>query len=176
MSMKKDEIIFAERSHQNTKMSFLPAIPLPSLTSSERCGGILANDDGSLIAVVDSGQHCVYIYSVNSAGERTAEPIVVGTVGSCGSAPGQFNFPCSACFVHRNGEDTLLICDHNGNRVVETTAAGVFLRAIAVDFSICHLAYCRDVMAVCNTFDGSIVLLQYESGKRVLTIKTGTKI
>jgi hypothetical protein len=35
--------------------------------------------------------------------------------------------------VHRDGVDTLLICDYGSDRVVEVTARGEFMRAIAVE-------------------------------------------
>lgn len=111
----------------------------------------------------------MYIYSVNSSGERTAEPIVVAA-----SADVVLKYPCNACFVHRNGVDSLLICDFGEKRVVETTATGLFLRAISVDFRCFNIAYCgtRDVIAGYDDLNERVVLLRYDSGETVLTIKT----
>lgn len=127
-------------------MDFLPAIPLFSLRGY---GGIAINVDGSLLASVDSDQHCVYIYSVDGAGECLADPVVVGTRGK---ADGEYRSPRFACFVRRGGRDTLLICDRGNHRVVEVTANGAFLRAIAMPYGS-HpwgIAYCvtSDVIAV----------------------------
>ena len=138
------------------------------------------NVDGTLFASVDHNQHCVYIYSVDGAGKRTADPVVVGTAGTAGSAHGQLYGPRFACFVHRNGIDTLLMCDAGNDRVVEVTASGVFLRAIAVKKDSCPwgIAYCgtSDVIAVSLYDAHAVVLLQYESGavKPEVTIGSGT--
>jgi DNA-binding beta-propeller fold protein YncE len=88
--------------------------------------------------------------------------------------------PRFACFVHRNGVDTLLICDLGNDRVVEVTATGVFLRAIAVEAGSwpSGVAYCSigDVVAVSLKGAHAVVLLQYESGavKPEVTIGLGT--
>lgn len=151
-------------------MSFLPAIPLPSIKGHVGFGGIAANIDGTLIASVDSERHCVHIYRVNSAGELTADPVVVG---------GFLSFPWDACFVRRGGVDSLLICDLSNRRVVETTVAGVFLRAISVESSPCSIAYCslNGVIAVSGTTQHhSVMLVEYASGNTMVIIGTGTKI
>jgi hypothetical protein len=140
-------------------MNFLPAIPLSSISGRKGDGGIAFNVDGTLFASVDADFHCVYIYSVNG---HTADAVVVG---SFGSAHGQLNTPIFACFVHRNGVDTLLIADLGNDRVVEVTASGLFLRAIVVKggrpFGIAE----RDgVIAVSLYSTQAVALLQYESG------------
>lgn len=149
------------------KMSFLPAIPLPYLKSKTvGYGKIAANIDGTLLASVESRQHCVYIYSVDSAGEHTADPIVFGTVFAPGNADGQLHIPSSACFVHRGGSggDSLLICDYGNSRIVEVTVRGIFLRAIPLDMSPWSIAYSRtrDVIIVAGS--QNFIQLQYESG------------
>ena len=85
------------------------AASLPSISGHKGYGGIAVNVDGTLFASVDDDQHCVYIYSVDGAGKRTADPVVVGTAGTAGSAHVQLNDPRFACFVHRHGIDPLLI-------------------------------------------------------------------
>ena len=77
------------------------------------------NADGTLFASVHSHHHCVNIYTVGAA-----DPIVFGTVGTRGNAHGQLNYPRFACFVHRNGANTLLICDSGNDRVVEVDVYG----------------------------------------------------
>lgn len=156
-------------------MSFLPAILLPSLKIRKGYGGIAANVDGTLIALVDSMQNCVYIFSVDGAGERTADPIVIG---SHGTSHGQLDYPVSACFVRRKGVDTVLICDWSNKRVVETTARGVFMRTIMVNSNIICIAYCgvRDVIAVSEPYLQRALLLQYESGNTVCTTASGTDV
>lgn len=74
-------------------MSFLPAIPLPCLKSKAGEGRIASNIDGTLLASVVSDQHCVYIYSVDSAGECS----IVGTVGTPGIPGGGLDYPTFAC-------------------------------------------------------------------------------
>ncbi len=138
------------------------------------------NVNGTLFASVDQDQHCVYIYSVDGARKRSADPVVVGTAGTRGSAHGQLKTPRFTCFVHRNGTDSLLICDAGNDRVVEVTASGVFLRAIAVKEGSrpYGIAYCgtNDVIAVSLRLAHAVVLLQYESGtvKPEVTIGSGT--
>lgn len=134
-------------------MSFLPAIPLP-FTSPEGPGGIAVNANGTLLASAISWYHCVYVYSVNSTGKLTADPLAIGN--------GQLNEPINVCFARHDGTDTLLIADRGNNRVVEFTASGVFLRTIALRHKPNGIAYCAksDVIAV-SSFDG-VVLLQYE--------------
>lgn len=149
-------------------MSFLlPAVPLsfPKIIVGD--SGIAANIDGSLMAFVDSSQNCVFICSVDSAGDCTAEPIVV--------RGGQFWFPISACFVRRGGADSLLITDGGSAQVVEATTGGKIMRAIPCDSFVTHVAYCgeTDVIAVAGRH--KVVLLQYETEKVLATIGTGFK-
>jgi hypothetical protein len=153
-------------------MSFLPAIPLSGFPADEGVGGVAVNLGGTLLASVVSDQDCVHMYSVV---DPTADAVVVGAATSSLS---QLNYPNVACFVHRNGIDTLLICDYY-NCVVEVTASGVFLRAIARMRGNCWgIAYCvaSDVIAVSLGLDGAVVLLQYESGavKPEVTIGSGS--
>jgi DNA-binding beta-propeller fold protein YncE len=144
-------------------MNYLPAIPVTSIAAVRGGGGIAVNVDGTLIASVVRLQHCVHIYSVVDA---TVHPVVIGTSGIAGSAPGQLDHPAFTCFVHRCGIETLLICDYGNNRVVEVTGAGVFLRAITMEDRPFGIAYCRtsDVIAVSLWSAHAVVLLQYESG------------
>jgi sugar lactone lactonase YvrE len=87
-------------------------------------------------------------------------------------------YPRSVCFVHRDGVDTLLICDRFNDRVVEVSVRGEFMRAIALpEYSRPWGIAERDgVIAVSMDFAHTVVLLQYESGavKPELTIGTGT--
>jgi hypothetical protein len=135
------------------------------------------NADGTLFASVDWTEHCVYICSVT---DPSARPFVAGTAGTRGSAHGELDRPAFACFVHRDGVDTLLIADWCNDRVVEVTAGGEFLRAIVMaDGSGPYgIAYCgsSDVIAVSLYCDHMVILLQYESGavKPEVTIGSGT--
>ncbi len=133
------------------------------------------NVDGTLFASVNLFQHCVRIYN---AADRTAAPIVVGTAGTAGSAHGEFNHPRSACFVHRDGVDTLLICDWGNDRIVEVTARGEILRTIALPehSGAWGIAERDGVIAVSLWGAHAVVLLQYESGavKPEVTIGSGT--
>jgi DNA-binding beta-propeller fold protein YncE len=151
-------------------MNFLPPIRIHADIIRGHAGDIAANLDGTRFASVDSKQHCVYIY--NTA-DRTA---VVGTAGTAGSAHGELDDPHFVCFVHRDGVDTLLICDWGNDRVVEVTAGGVFLRAIAVHGRPCGIAERDGVIAVSLYFAHAVVLLQYESGavRPDVTIGSGT--
>jgi sugar lactone lactonase YvrE len=111
-----------------------------------------------------------------NAAECTSDAVVVGTAGTTGSAHGLLNFPAFACFVHRDGVDTLLICDFGNNRVVEVTARGEFMRAIAVNGHPWGIAERDGVIAVSLRWTHTVVLLQYESGavKPEVTIGSGT--
>lgn len=148
-------------------MSFLQPCRIPGnvVRGHKGCGGIATNVDGTLFASVDNDQHCVYLCTV---GADPADAVVFGTVGTSGSINGQLSFPAYACFVHRDGIDTLLICDTGNNRVVEVSVCGVFLRAIAVDAGSPYgIAYCNTaggVIAVTLYRAHSVVVLQYESG------------
>jgi DNA-binding beta-propeller fold protein YncE len=150
--------------------SFLPPIPIP-IPIHAGVGGIAVNVDGTLVASVNREQHCVYIYNA-----AAADAIIVGTAGTAGSAHGEFVCPTFACFVHRDGVDTLLICDWGNDRVVEVTARGEFMRAIAV-YRPWGVAERDGVIAVSMwaATDG-VVLLQYESGatRPEVTIGSGT--
>jgi DNA-binding beta-propeller fold protein YncE len=130
---------------------------------------------GTLVASVNRDQHCVYIYN---AADRTADPVVVGTAGTAGVAHGRLYYPAFACFVHRDGVDTLLICDFGNNRVVEVTVRGEFMRAIAlpVDSRPCGIAERDGTIAVSLCGTHAVVLLQYDSGavKPEVTIGSGT--
>jgi hypothetical protein len=81
--------------------------------------------------------------------------------------------------VHRHGIDTLLICDWGNDRVVEVTASGLFLRAIALKkySGVWGIAYCGvgDVIAVSLCEAYAVVLLEYQSGavKPEVTIGSG---
>jgi DNA-binding beta-propeller fold protein YncE len=153
--------------------SFLPPIPVPVdiIRGHARNAGIAANLDGTLFASVSRDAHCVYMYNV-----AAADPIIVGTAGTAGSAHGELDRPGSACFVHRDGVDTLLICDWGNDRVVEVTARGVFMRVI--ENAPRGIAYCgaNDVIAVSLDCADAVVLLQYESGavKPEVTIGSST--
>ena len=153
--------------HKSFKMNFLPAVPLFSIPRIEGSGGFGVNKDGSLLALVDSTEHSVQIYSVDGTA-CTAAPVVVGTAGTAGCLNGQFRHPFSACFTHRSGVDTLLICDYGNHRVVEVTASGDFCRSIALKKGSgpCGIVYCgtSDVIAVSCFQSHAVVLLQYESG------------
>jgi DNA-binding beta-propeller fold protein YncE len=156
--------------------SFLPPIPIPSEIKRGYAGhgAIAANVDGALVASVDSKKHCVYIFN---AADRTADAIIVGTAGTAGAAYGQLHSPVSACFVHRDGVYTLLICDHSNDRVVEVTARGEFMRAIAVEGRPYGMAERDGVIAVSMWAAAHVVvLLQHESGavKTEVTIGSGT--
>jgi sugar lactone lactonase YvrE len=111
-----------------------------------------------------------------NAADRTADPVVVGTSGTAGSAHGELDDPHFVCFVHRDGVDTLLISDWGNDRVVEVTAGGVFMRAIAVDGLPWGIAERDGVIAVSLSSAHAVVLLQYDSGavKPEVTIGTGT--
>jgi hypothetical protein len=134
-------------------------------------GVIVANVDGTLVASIRWAQHCVYIYNV---ADRTSDAVVVGTVGTAGSAHGRLHRPRCACFVRCDGVDTLLICDWGNDRVVEVTVCGVFLRAIAVDGHPWGIAERDGVIAVSVAY--AVVLLQYETGavKPEASIGSGT--
>jgi DNA-binding beta-propeller fold protein YncE len=155
-------------------MNFLPPIPIPAdiIRGYAGYGGIAVNADGTLVASVDRDAHCVYIYD---ATDRTADAIIVGTAGTAGSAHGEFNHPASACFVHREGVDTLLICDFRNDRVVEVSERGEFMRAIAlpVDSRPWGVAERDGVIAMSLWAAHAVVLLQYESCE-AKTIGTGT--
>jgi hypothetical protein len=161
-------------------MNFLPAIPLSAIPADEGSGGVAVNVDGTLLASVHCKQHCVYMYSVDGAGKHAADAVVYGTCGTAGSLDGELRCPLFACFVHRKAVDTLLICDSGNDRVVEVSASGVFLRAIAVNATshLYGIAYCGigDVIALSLYFAHSVVLLQYVSGavKPEVTIGSGT--
>jgi DNA-binding beta-propeller fold protein YncE len=156
-------------------MNFLPPFPIPAefIRGYAGYGGIAVNVDGTLFASVDRDAHCVYIYNATAA-----DPIVVGTPHTSGSAHGELAYPRSACFVHRDGVDTLLICDYGNNRVVEVTARGEFMRAIALPedswpYGIAE----RDGAIAVSLFGNHVVVqLQYESGavKPEVTIGSGT--
>ncbi len=131
------------------------------------------NVDGTRFASVNRVQHCVYIYD---AADRTADAIIVGTAGTAGVSQGKLNYPAFACFVHRDGVDTLLICDWGNNRVVEVTAGGEFVRAIAVEGRPWGISERDGVIAVTLYDAHAVVLLQYESGatRPEVTIGSGT--
>jgi DNA-binding beta-propeller fold protein YncE len=149
-------------------MNFLPPVASSIARVHRGYGGIAVNADGTLVASVDMNRVNIY-----SAVDRAAHPVVVGTYG-------QLKHPRFACFVHRSGVDTLLVCDMGNDRVVEVTASGVFLRAIAVEKGSAPwgVAYCgtSDVIAVSLFKARAVVLLQYESGavKPEVTIGSGT--
>jgi hypothetical protein len=161
-------------------MNFLPAIPLSAIPADEGSGGVAVNVDGTLLASVHCKQHCVYLYSFDGAGKHAADPVVYGTCGTSGSLDGELTYPLFACFVHRNGVDSLLICDSGNDRVVEVSASGAFLRAIAVKARshLYGIAYCGigDVIALSLCQAHAVVLLQYETGavKPEVTIGSGT--
>jgi DNA-binding beta-propeller fold protein YncE len=71
---------------------------------------------------------------------------------------------------------TLLICDYANDRVVEVTAGGEFMRAIAVHGRPGGIAERDGVIAVTLHWAHAVVLLQYESGavKPEVTIGSGT--
>jgi DNA-binding beta-propeller fold protein YncE len=154
-------------------MNFLPTIRI-HVGKGE--GGIAENLDGTLIASVNMGQHCVYICNV---ADRTAAPIIVGTAGTAGGAHGELNCPAFVCFVHRDGVDTLLISDWGNDRVVEVSVRGEFMRAIAFPkYSRPRGIAERDgVIAVSLWGAHAVVLLQYESGavKPEVTIGSGKR-
>jgi hypothetical protein len=159
-------------------MDFLPAVPLSFIPFHLGLGGIAVNESGTSFASVAFHSHCVYIYRVDGSGLCTADAVVVGTAGESGFADGQLNSPAFACFVRRNGVDTLLICDVGNDRVVEVTGSGVFVRAISVTKGSVPLgiAYCGigDVIAV-SLFNASTVeLRQYESGALKPDVTIGT--
>ncbi len=170
--IQKCLITSTQRNRHVMSCSFLPPIPIPAdiIRGYTGHGAIAANVDGALVASVDRDAHCVYIYNV---ADRTADPVVVGTV-DC--AHGFLKYPAFACFVHRDRVDTLLICDSGNDRVVEVTAGGVFLRAIAVEGRPWGIAERDGVIAVSLHRNHAVVLLQYESGtvKPAVTIGSGT--
>lgn len=157
-------------------MHFLPAIPLLFVKRHVGNGGIAVNADGTLMASVNSVQHCVYIYSMDST---DADPIICSTfVG------GQLHYPQAACFVYRSGVETLIIEDWY--RLVEITVFGAFIRIIPLRSFSSGIAYCAktDVIAVVHPgiirMESRIVLLQYTSGALIaetaygqLTFPTG---
>jgi DNA-binding beta-propeller fold protein YncE len=155
-------------------MNFLPAIPLSAIPATDSHGGVAVNADGTLFASVDSGQHCVYMYNMV---DRTAHPVVIGTAGTAGSAHGQLDYPGLACFVHRNGVDTLLICDFNNDRVVEFTVSGVFLRVIAFRkvSGPWGIAERDGVIAVTLRDAHAVVQLQYESNAMTREVTIGSE-
>jgi DNA-binding beta-propeller fold protein YncE len=106
--------------------------------------------------------------------DRTTDAVVVGTAGTAGVAHGELNHPAFVCFVHRDGVDTLLICDWGNDRVVEVSARGEFMRAIAVSRPW-GVAERDGVIAVSLHRNRGVVLLQYESGvvKPKVTIGSG---
>jgi hypothetical protein len=153
-------------------MNFLPLIRADIIRGHAGDGGIAANIEGTRYTSVDTFRHCVYIYNAPAADP----PIIVGTAGTAGSAHGELNYPVSACFVHRNDVDTLLICDYGNNRVVEVTARGEFMRAIVVDSGPWGVVERDGAIAVSLSDAHTVVLLQYESGavKAEVTIGSGT--
>jgi hypothetical protein len=157
-------------------MNFLPAIPLSGVPADNGNGGVAVNADGTRIASVCSNEHCVYIYS---AVDPAADALVFGCAGTPGSAYGQLNYPRFACFVHRNGVDTLLICDSRNHRVVEVSAMGVFLRVMAMKNGSFPwgIAYCGvgDVIAVSLHAAHAVVLLHYESGAAKPEVTIGSR-
>ena len=126
------------------------------------------------MASVRSLQHCV---DICSAADPAADAVVFGTPWSAGFSHGQLNHPRFACFVHRNGVDTLLICDWGNDRIVEVSAGGEFCRAIAFKkySRPWGVAYCgtSDVIVVSLSEASAVVLLQYESGAVNVTIGSG---
>jgi DNA-binding beta-propeller fold protein YncE len=151
--------------------SFLPPIRADIISGHRGDGGIALNVDGTLVASVDNFQHCVYICNV---ADRTSDPFVVGTRHTSGSAHEQLHSPVAVCFVHRDGIDTLLISDSGNNRVVEVTARGEFMRAIAVDGCLWGIAERDGVIAVSLCAAHTVVLLQYESGAVRPDVTIGT--
>ena len=170
-------------------MNFLPAIPLTCIPAHDARGGVAVNHDGSLFACVNN--HVVRMYSVDGAGQCAAVPVTLGTSGTAGFEHGQLhslmavpyyacNTPIVACFVHRNGMDTLLICDARF-RVAEVTAGGVFVRGFSIDTEAdswpCSIAYCGigDAIAVTLYRVHAVVVLQYESGAVKREVSIGSR-
>jgi hypothetical protein len=152
-------------------MSFFSVTRLASFP--KRFGSLAMNADGTLFASVDLHAHCVYIHSVDGAGAFTADPVIVGTRDIPGSTHARLLYPRFTSFVHRQGVETLLICDSGNHRVVEVTASGVFLRVIPVRVPY-GIAYCgtSDVIAVSFLEANSVALLDYESGAVKLEVNT----
>jgi hypothetical protein len=150
-------------------MDFLPAVPMTSIPAYPGHGGIAVDSTGTLLANVETRDHCVRIYRVDAAGVcLTTAAVVVGTPGTDGNADGLLHTPTFACFVHRNGLDTLLICDRGNDRLVEVTTDGAFLRGISVQKGgdLWGIAYCgiSDVIAVSLESAHLVLLLDYVSG------------
>jgi hypothetical protein len=99
-----------------------------------------------------------------NAADRTADPFVVGTSGTSGSAHGFLKYPAFVCFVHRDGVYTLFIADWGNDRVVEVSVRGEFMRAIAVSRRPYGIAERDGVIAVSLWNAHVVILLQYESG------------
>lgn len=165
-------------------MRLLPPTPMPSaiygFNDGYYSGYVAVSSDGTVLASVDKNEHSVYLFSMPDCTVLA----VVGTVGTCGKADGQLRNPSSAYFVHRNGVETLLICDSANFRVTEVTLGGKFIRSFAAgseygsgEFPI-FVAYCsqRDVLAV--SLGSSVIMLQYESAAVIpeFTISRGIGI
>lgn len=139
-------------------MDSLTATPL---LHGEGKGGIAVSADGTLLAVVDYARHCVRMYNLDSEGKAHGDAIVYGDLAG----------PTNACFVNRGGADTLLICDRNNFRIVEVTAAGVFLRVIRLEAGdyAWGVAYCGHTDVIAVTGDNAVVL-DYMSGAVKFTV------
>jgi hypothetical protein len=152
-------------------MDFMPAFPLTSFPAHLGHGDIAMDFTGTLLASVDYNMHCVRIYRVDGAGECGAAAVVACIPGTAGRDDKLLSQPTCACFVHRHGLDTLLICDSANDRVVEVTVDGAFIRTLAVRNRSClsGIAFCQtsDVIAVSLEGRGEVLLLHFKTGEEI---------
>ena len=118
-------------------------------------GGVAANHDGTIVAYVSRDRHYLTIGSV-------------GRLTLFGGVP--LRDPRFVCFVRRKHVDTLLICDYNNHRIVETSVDGRFVRAIAFPTNPYGVAYCDRSDAIAVSYAHTVVLLQYACGSPVVQL------
>ena len=99
------------------------------------------NANGSMMAVSYLDLDQVHVFQLRPSLER------VCVIGREGTGPAEFELPRRLFFTD---DDTILVCDHNNNRVQQLTGAGEYLSSITVRMPFSIAAH-GDMVAVGTT-------------------------
>ena len=122
------------------------------ISGLEEPHGVAVNKKGEIF-VVERGKHCISIFS--PTGEK------LGSFGSQGSGPGQFNNPCG---VTVDDDGNILVADSNNHRIQKFTSDNKHIISVG-SYGSNHLQFDRPVSVAISPITKKIAISEWVNNR-----------